>query len=381
MLEEEARDSEDPDHISDLQKIQFAGKHLLSLINDVLDLSKIEAGKMPLHLESFDIRLMVDEIITTLRPAIEKNKNTLRVRMVNEISTMRADVTKVRQILFNLLSNACKFTDHGTIGLDVDRKIEDGQDWIRFQVSDTGIGIAPKQRENLFKEFAQADTSIARKYGGTGLGLAISYKFVQLMKGRIWVESELGKGATFTAELPANVKVETGDPVRTEGSSNSAIAPSLPKTDQDTILVIDDDAAVRDLMTRFLSKLDLNVVAARNGEEGLRLAAKLHPLIITLDVIMPGQDGWSVLNQLKADPELSEIPVIMVTIVDNEAMGINLGASNYLVKPVHRERLADLIEKYRAVRSANSKTIKIPVSLPSARREQEQSEAENPRRR
>jgi CheY-like chemotaxis protein len=263
----------------------------------------------------------------------------------------------------------------------VDRKIEDGQDWIRFQVSDTGIGIAPKQRENLFKEFAQADTSIARKYGGTGLGLAISYKFVQLMKGRIWVASELGKGATFTAELPANVKVETGDPVRTEGSSNSVIAPSPPKTDQDTILVIDDDAAVRDLMTRFLSKLDLNVVAARNGEEGLRLAAKLHPLIITLDVIMPGQDGWSVLNQLKADPELSEIPVIMVTIVDNEAMGINLGASNYLVKPVHRERLADLIEKYRAVRSANSKTIKIPVSLPSARREQEQSEAENPRRR
>jgi signal transduction histidine kinase/DNA-binding NarL/FixJ family response regulator len=381
MLEEEARDTQDSDHIGDLQKIQFAGKHLLSLINDVLDLSKIEAGKMPLHLETFDIRLMVDEIITTLQPAIEKNKNKLRVRMADEISTMRADVTKVRQILFNLLSNACKFTDHGTIGLDVDRKLEDGQDWIRFQVSDTGIGIAAKQRENLFKEFAQADTSIARKYGGTGLGLAISYKFVQLMKGRIGVESELGRGATFTTELPAHVKIETGDPVRAEGSSSSVIAPSPAKSDQDTILVIDDDAAVRDLMTRFLSKLDLNVVAARNGEEGLRLAAKLRPLIITLDVVMPGQDGWSVLNQLKADPELSEIPVIMVTIVDNEAMGINLGASNYLVKPVHRERLADLIEKYRVVRTASAKTIKIPVSLPTTRKGQEQSEAENPRRR
>jgi signal transduction histidine kinase/DNA-binding NarL/FixJ family response regulator len=381
MLEEEARETQDPDHIGDLQKIQFAGKHLLSLINDVLDLSKIEAGKMPLHLESIEIRLMVDEIITTLRPAIEKNKNTLRVRMADEITTMRADVTKVRQILFNLLSNACKFTDHGTIGLDVDRKLEDGQDWIRFQVSDTGIGIAPKQRDNLFKEFAQADTSIARKYGGTGLGLAISYKFVQLMKGRIGVQSELGKGATFTAELPAHVKIEPGDPMRAEGSSSSAIASSPEKSDQDTILVIDDDAAVRDLMTRFLSKLNLNVVAARNGEEGLRLAAKLRPLIITLDVVMPGRDGWSVLNQLKADPELSEIPVIMVTIVDNEAMGINLGASNYLVKPVHRERLADLIEKYRAVRTASSKTIKIPVSLPSTRKHQDQSEAESPRRR
>jgi signal transduction histidine kinase/ActR/RegA family two-component response regulator len=381
MLEEEARDTQDPDHISDLQKIQFAGKHLLSLINDVLDLSKIEAGKMPLHLESINIRHMIDEIITTLRPAIEKNKNKLRVRMADEVSTMRADITKVRQILFNLLSNACKFTDHGTIGLDVDRKLEDGQDWIRFQVSDTGIGIAPKQRENLFKEFAQADTSIARKYGGTGLGLAISYKFIQLMKGRIGVESELGKGATFTAELPAYVKIESADPVRPEGTASSAVAPSPAKTNQDTILVIDDDAAVRDLMTRFLSKLDLNVVAARTGEEGLQLASKLRPLIITLDVIMPGQDGWSVLNQLKADPELSDIPVIMVTIVDNEAMGINLGASNYLVKPVHRERLADLIEKYRVLRTASAKTIKIPVSLPNTRKAEELSGTESPQRR
>src|ERR1700688_619269 len=381
MLEEEARDSEDADHIGDLQKIQFAGKHLLSLINDVLDLSKIEAGKMPLHLETFDIRLMVSEIITTLQPAIEKNANTLRVRVADEVSAMRADVTKVRQILFNLLSNACKFTDHGTIGLDVDRKLENGQDWIRFQVTDTGIGIAAKQRDNLFKEFAQADTSIARKYGGTGLGLAICYKFVQFMKGRIGVESELGKGATFTAELPVNVRTETADSPRPDGASDSPAAASPTKTDRDTILVIDDDAAVRELMSRFLSKLDLNVVAARSGEEGLRLAAQLHPVIITLDVVMPGRDGWWVLNQLKADPKLSEIPVIMVTIVDNEAMGINLGASNYLVKPVQRERLADLIEKYRVVRSSGAKTIKMPVSLSPPRKGQERTEAENPRRR
>jgi signal transduction histidine kinase/CheY-like chemotaxis protein len=379
MLEEEARDTSDTDHIGDLQKIQFAGKHLLSLINDVLDLSKIEAGKMPLHLETFDVRLMVGEIITTLQPAIEKNKNTLRVRMVDEISTMRADLTKVRQILFNLLSNACKFTDHGTIRLDVDRKMENGQDWVRFQVSDTGIGIAAKQRENLFKEFAQADTSIARKYGGTGLGLAISYKFVQLMKGRIEVESELGKGATFTAELPAQVRIETADLVRSDEDDEVPLGASA-KTDQDTILVVDDDAAVRDLMTRFLSKLDLNVVAARSGEEGLRLAKQLLPMMITLDVVMPGQDGWSVLNQLKSDPQLSEIPVIMVTIVDNEAMGINLGASGYLVKPVQRERLAELIEKYRT-RASGTKIVKIPVSLPPIRKTHEKTENNNPRRR
>ena len=381
MLEEEARDSEKADDIRDLQKIQLAGRHLLSLINDVLDLSKIEAGKMPLHLETFDVRLMVSEIVTTLQPAIEKNKNALRVRVADEVSAMRADVTKVRQILFNLLSNACKFTDHGTIGLDVDRKLENGQDWIRFQVSDTGIGIAAKQKENLFKEFAQADTSIARKYGGTGLGLAISYKFVQLMKGRISVESELGRGATFTAELPVQVRTDAADAALPDGSSDSPAATSLTKTDRDTILVIDDDAAVRDLMSRFLSKLDVNVVAARSGEEGLRLAAQFHPVIITLDVVMPGRDGWWVLNQLKTDPELSEIPVIMVTIVDNEAMGINLGASNYLVKPVHRERLVDLIEKYRVTRSSALKTIKIPVSISPTRKTQGEVGAENPRRR
>jgi CheY-like chemotaxis protein len=265
---------------------------------------------------------------------------------------MKADITKVRQILFNLLSNACKFTDHGNISVDVDQIKVEQRDWIQFRVGDTGIGISAKQKENLFREFAQADASIARKYGGTGLGLAITHRFVHLMKGQINVESEPGQGAIFTVQLPAQVAIETTESEPSEGTSDASKALSKTKTDQDTILVIDDDPAVRDLMSRFLTKMEFNVVVAASGEEGFRLAKQVHPLLITLDVVMPDHDGWTVLNRLKSDSELAEIPVIMVTIVDNEARGLDLGASNYLIKPVNRERLADLIEKHRVARSS-----------------------------
>jgi signal transduction histidine kinase/ActR/RegA family two-component response regulator len=353
MLEEEARDTSKIENIQDLRKIQSAGKHLLSLINDVLDLSKIEAGKMGLHLETFDVSQAIEEMVTTLQPAAAKNANSIHVHLADNVNTMRADVTKVRQILFNLLSNACKFTDHGTVTVDVDQIHVEKRDWIQFRVSDTGIGISAKQKENLFQEFAQADASIARKYGGTGLGLAITHRFVQLMKGRINVESEPGRGSVFTVQLPAQVAVDMTESGTIEAAGQASTALSKAKTDQDTILVIDDDPSVRDLMSRFLTKMEFNVVAAANGEEGFRLAKQLHPLLITLDVVMPDHDGWTVLNKLKSDSELAEIPVIMVTIVDNEARGLDLGASNYLIKPVNRDRLADLVEKHRVARSAS----------------------------
>jgi len=382
MLEEEARESATAENVQDLQKIQSAGKHLLSLINDVLDLSKIEAGKMTLHLESFDVSAMIEEVVSTLQPALEKNKNILRVHLADDVGVMRADVTKVRQILFNLLSNACKFTDHGIITVDVDQRTELGEDWIRLQVADTGIGISARQKGNLFQEFAQADTSIARKYGGTGLGLAISHRFVQLMKGRIGVESQPGQGSTFTVHLPAQAKMETGDPIHAEGNGDAPTPVSEMKTDRDTILVIDDDPAVRDLMSRFLGKLGFNVLTVGSGDEGLRLAKRVRPAVITLDVVMHDCDGWSVLRRLKADAELSKIPVIMVTIVDNQAMGLDLGAANYLIKPVDRDRLAVLIEKHRIARSSTTtETITTSVSLPSDQKHNEEVEAGVPRRR
>jgi len=352
MLEEETRDTGKVENVQDLKKIQTAGKHLLALINDVLDLSKIEAGKMGLHIETFDVSQMIEEMVTTLQPAAAKNANSIHVHLAENVSVMRADITKVRQILFNLLSNACKFTDQGTISVDVDQIKVEERAWIQFRVSDTGIGISAKQKENLFHEFAQADASIARKYGGTGLGLAITHRFVQLMKGQIDVESEPGKGAIFTVQLPAQVVIETNESAPSEGAGDASATISATKTNLDTILVIDDDPSVRDLMSRFLTKLDFHVVAAANGEEGFRLAKQIRPLLITLDVVMPECDGWTVLNRLKSDSELAEIPVIMVTVVDNEARGLDLGASNYLIKPVERDRLAVLVEKHRVARSS-----------------------------
>ena len=381
MLEEEVQDSGQIANIRDLQKIQAAGKHLLALINDVLDLSKIEAGKMQLNIESFGIAPMIEEMVTTLKPAIAKNTNEFQLHMPEDIGTMHADVTKVRQILLNLLSNACKFTDHGTISLEVDRLRTAGQEWLRFRVRDTGIGISTEQQENLFQEFAQADISIARKYGGTGLGLAISHRFVQLMKGRIAVESAPGHGAVFTVHLPAQAAAEQIESTQSAERASSEATPEVTQ-DTDTILVIDDDLAVRDLMTRSLTKLGFRVVAAASGEEGLRLAKQLHPLVITLDVIMPDWDGWTVLNKLKADSDLAAIPVIMVTIVDNEAMGRDLGASSYLIKPVDRERLVTLIEKHRAVRfSTLAKGDALPASWPSkGQKSSQKPEVVGPRR-
>jgi signal transduction histidine kinase/ActR/RegA family two-component response regulator len=375
MLEEEVQDSGKVANVQDLKKIQAAGKLLLSLINDVLDLSKIEAGKMGLHLETFDISSMIEEMATTLKPAIAKNANAFELKVPENVGMMRADVTKVRQILLNLLSNACKFTDHGTITLSVDRSASAGQEWIRFRVSDTGIGITAKQQQNLFQEFAQADVSIARKYGGTGLGLAISHRFVQLMKGRITVESVPGQGSVFTVQLPAQAAVEQTENMQMGEMGGAQGALPEAKTNEDTILVIDDDLAVRDLMSRSLTKLGFRVVAAASGEEGLRLAKQLHPLVITLDVIMPDWDGWTVLNKLKADSELAEIPVIMVTIVDNEAMGRDLGASSYLIKPVDRERLVTLIERHRAARlSTFEEPSKLPTAWPSKKQKSRKSE-------
>ncbi len=272
MIEEEIQDCGQFQNVQDVQKIQSAGKHLLGLINDVLDLSKIEAGKMELHLENFDLTAAIQEMTATFQPTVAKNDNRLELHLAENLGTVKADITKLRQILFNLLSNACKFTDHGTISLHAERDTLGGQDWIRCLVRDTGIGISPEQQANLFKEFAQADVSIARKYGGTGLGLAISHRFAQLMGGTIRVESEQGKGSTFIMELPAHV---TGEAVAAAKPKQQAAATPAPATEPEpeskaeTVLIIDDDPAVRDLMTRYLTKSGFHVVAAANGEEGL----------------------------------------------------------------------------------------------------------------
>jgi two-component system, sensor histidine kinase and response regulator len=352
MLEEETQELGKVAVVQDLQKIQSAGKHLLALINDILDLSKIEAGKMGLNVETFDVAQVVKEIASTVQPAVTKNTNAVHVDVATNAGEMRADLTKVRQILLNLLSNSCKFTDHGTITLNVSRKTIAHREWLQFEVGDSGIGMTAEQKGNLFREFSQADASIARKYGGTGLGLAITHRFVQIMRGTITVDSQPGRGSTFTIQLPADVTLESGESARSQLPVDVAAGSQPVQTNSGEILVIDDDPAVRDLMSRFLTKLGFHVVTAESGAEALRLAKKVNPLLITLDVMMPEMDGWRVLKQLKADPALAEIPVIMVTVVDNEPMATALGASSYLIKPVVRDRLAVLVEQYRSARSS-----------------------------
>jgi GAF domain-containing protein/CheY-like chemotaxis protein/anti-sigma regulatory factor (Ser/Thr protein kinase) len=341
MLQEEARDQNAEGFVPDLQRINAAGKHLLELINGVLDLAKIEAGKMELYLETFEVGSLVREVAAVLEPLAQKNANRLEVECAPDVGAMRADLTKLRQALFNLLSNACKFTERGVVSVTVTREATADGDSIVFAVSDTGIGLTPEQMARLFEEFGQVDASTTRRYGGTGLGLALSRRLCRMMGGDITVASERGHGSTFTIRLPAEVSEPTrGTPALT--AREAALAGA------NTVLVIDDDGAVRDLMSRFLGKEGFRVVAAAGGEEGLRLVRELSPDVITLDVLMPGMDGWSVLAALKADAALADIPVVMLTMLDDRNLGYALGASDYLTKPIDRERLVSVLGRYRS---------------------------------
>ena len=342
MLQEEAEDLGQAELIPDLKKINAAGKHLLDLINNVLDLSKIEAGKMELFLETFEISALVQDVVAVIQPLVAKRTNTLQVNCDDNLGTMRADLTKVRQSLFNLLSNASKFTEQGTISLSVSRGPASDGDWISFRVSDTGIGMTAEQMAKLFQPFAQAEASTTPKYGGTGLGLVISRRFCQMMGGDIAVQSEPGQGSAFTIKLPARILDPKSQPAAPAESTSAPLPEGAP-----TVLVIDDDPAARDLLQRFLGKEGFRVESAGDGEEGLRLASKLHPDAIVLDVIMPRMDGWAVLTALKAEAELADIPVVMLTIVDDKNTGFALGAADYLTKPVDRERLAAILKKHQ----------------------------------
>jgi signal transduction histidine kinase/CheY-like chemotaxis protein len=344
MLQEDAADLGAEQLVDDLQKINAAGKHLLELINAVLDLSKIEAGKMELYLETFDVAALVRDIAAVIRPLAAKNGNRLEVESPETIGTMHADLTKVRQALFNLLSNACKFTERGTIVLAVAREALDGRESMVFSVRDTGIGMTPEQLARLFEAFSQADAATTRRYGGTGLGLALSRRLCRMMGGDVTVESEPGRGSTFTVRLPAQV-VEASEERAPSVPSGDRAAPAIG-----TVLVIDDEAAVRDLMQRFLSREGFRVVTAAGGDEGLRRARELRPDAITLDVMMPGMDGWAVLSALKADREVADIPVVMLTIVDDKNLGYALGAADYLTKPIDRERLVTVLKRHRLER-------------------------------
>jgi len=339
--------------VPDLNKILSAARHLLDLINDILDLAKIAAGRMELNVATFDLPKLVADVRSLLGPLAEKNRNRFVVDAPATLGAMASDERRVRQVLINLLSNAFKFTADGTVTLQVRRVTSVGREVVEFSVADTGKGMTPDQVARLFQRFYQADATTTREQGGTGLGLAITQSFNELLGGEpILVSSVQGAGSHFVVRLPA-VAEPPGErklPTRAtppELTATTALPAALNGTPGATILVIDDDPMVPELMARFLAKDGFRVVGCADGEEGFRLARASRPAAITLDVMMPGTDGWGVLAKLKADPVTCDIPVVMLTIVDDRGRGFALGAADYLTKPIDWPRLNGLLKRYQ----------------------------------
>ncbi len=338
----------------DLDKIHRAANHLLSIINDILDLSKVEAGRMDLYEDVFDMRSLLDEIAETAKPLVDKNDNTLSVEVDEHVGVGVADRTKLKQVLLNLLSNAAKFTTQGEIALTATPATVAGSDGVRIAVADTGVGIPQEKLDDLFAPFTQADSSTTREYGGTGLGLTICRRFCELMGGEITVESEHGVGSTFSVRLPFGEQATGLSRPSSTAEDDAAAAPAAhttaatPGAPTDTrVLVVDDDGDVHNLMRRFLTPRGYHVESAYDGDQGLELARSFHPHVITLDVMMPERDGWSVLTALKADADLARIPVVMISMINDDNIGYALGASEYLVKPIGRDRLMTVLERFR----------------------------------
>lgn len=340
LLHDDATDTGHSEFIPDLEKIRDAGKHLLNLINDILDLSKIEAGKMTVHIEKFDVAQLISEVQSLIQPVLAAKNNTLEVNLPESVGEMESDQTKLRQNLFNLLSNAAKFTENGKISLSVEHQLKQETPHLVFTVTDTGIGMSQQQQERLFEAFLQADTSISRDFGGSGLGLSISKQFCHLLGGDITVQSEQGVGSAFSMTLPVVLHVE---------KQNSDKPPIASVRNGYRVLIIDDDPDVLQDLGGIFSAEGYEVHTARNGEEGLSQAEKVQPDIITLDIILPALDGWSVLKALKSNPSLKHIPVVVLSVLGDEEMGYALGAVDYISKPIDRDLVVETIHRFRDI--------------------------------
>ncbi|MGQ3214213.1 response regulator [Shinella sp.] len=342
ILQEDAEDTGQTDSLSDLKKIESAGNHLLGLINGILDLSKIEAGRMEVYKERFDIGALASDVAALIRPLAAKNDNSLVLNCPADIGTIETDVTKVKQALLNLLSNACKFTEKGTVSLTIERQGKGADRLVVMAVADSGIGMNEEQLGRLFQAFSQGDSSTSRKFGGTGLGLAISRSFAQMLGGDLTVESRPGEGSRFIFILPDPDETAQVEEVG-EGDDPPSSRPAV--AERPCVLVVDDDEASLNIIGSHLKREGYRVLYAGTGEQALEMARKHRPAAITLDILMPQMDGWSVLVALKSDPELSAIPVVIVSISNEKALGFTLGAAAMLTKPVDRGELSDFISR------------------------------------
>ena len=351
MLYEDCEDLGYDDLLPDLKKITSSGTHLLSLINNILDLSKIEAGKMELFVTSFEIENMVQTIKDVSEPLAAKNDNGFVINLDGAMGSMSQDETKLRQCLTNFLSNGFKFTKNGTVTLDVKARMEGYVEFVDFAVIDTGAGMSPEGVAKVFEEYTQAERSTSANYGGTGLGLPISKKFAEMMGGDVIVTSEEGVGSVFTMSVPRECPEYNDDEV----DSNV-----INLDDQDNLVVlVDDDVAMHDLIKRTISKLNLTLLGATNSEKGMELIREVKPKLILLDVLMPGRDGWSLLKECKTDQELKDIPVIMISQLNQSNLASSLGANDYLTKPIDRSHFINTLKRIMGTDTQNQKVLVI----------------------
>lgn len=374
LLEDAELESRGED-IADLEKINAAGKHLLAMVNDVLDISKIEAGKMELYIEEIDLTGFLSDVEFTARPMITQNSNKLFVEKDERLGVLEADATKLRQAVLNLLSNAAKFTQNGRIDLKIARETVDGNDWVKVSITDTGVGISEEHSKLLFSNFSQAHPSISAKFGGTGLGLSVSQKLCQIMGGYITIDSEVGVGSCFTIHLPARAKVGVGGMITQDDEADIVTEQiSIPESDdvpldvefdspgdedKTTIVIIDDDRAVLDLADRQLSKEGYKIITTDSAQTGMQLARSIQPDLILLDIQMPETDGWDVLAALRSDKSTVNCPVAILSVVDERRKALEMGAVELISKPFNVEKLNRLIEQMNKTRDQDNQLKKM----------------------
>ncbi|MDY7096922.1 MAG: response regulator [Pseudomonadota bacterium] len=348
VLKEELSATKNTQSLEDVNWIFSSAQQLLGLINSILDLSKIEAGRMDLDIHEFQVAKIVREVEKMLAPTAAQRGNGIQVQVADDLGFARTDSVKLRQALLNLGSNACKFTENGQIFLLARREGDD----LVFSVSDTGIGMDQHQVERLFQPFSQADASTTRKFGGTGLGLTITQRFAQMLKGSVEVDSTPGVGSTFTIRIAADVKdADTEEAPQVEAATFEDEKSDALDTNKPLAVIIDDEPSARQLLLRLAKTAGYETLLAENGEVGLRMVRRHKPTIVLLDMAMPKVDGWDVLEILRNDPKLTSTPVIVVSVSDERAKTIAEGASDHLIKPISHREVSSVLAQYATAQS------------------------------
>ena len=342
LLLEEVEEAGMESMSEDLKRITDSGTHLLNLINDILDISKIEAGRLELYLTNFEVTNVIGVLESVAKPIGEKNKNEVKFDLQKNLGSMHSDETRLRQSILNLISNACKFTENGLVKISVISVEINTEEMLEFSVSDTGIGMNKEQLGNIFEEFKQASDDTTSKFGGTGLGLSITKTLIEMMGGELSVKSEVGVGSVFTILVPRNIQEKVSELDPGEQTNDQDV---IDSSDFPLVLIVDDDVFLHDIIKRKLTSEKFRIISATGGAEGLEKAKEFHPDIILLDILMPDKDGWEVMVELKKDESLKDVPIIVISTLDDDNSASAMGAKVFMKKPVEKDELVKHINE------------------------------------